>query len=51
MHTYDQDNLLKLIAKIERRDGIPLAICIPDGSSDGPLFARQKNITEPISGD
>lgn len=47
LHTYDNADLLGLTLKVSRRDGVPLLICIPDESADGPLFAGPKDIQEP----
>jgi predicted nucleic acid-binding protein len=46
MQTYDHDNLIGLSGKIPRRDGLLLTICMPDATTDGPLFAPQKDLSE-----
>lgn len=45
LHTYDNDDLLHLTGLVSRRDGVPLTICIPDQTADGPLFGGKKDVT------
>lgn len=51
MHTYDGNDLLDLDGKLLRRDGENLEICLPDTTVDGPLFAKNKNLTESEDGE
>lgn len=45
MHTYDSEDLIRLSGAMKRRDGEPLHICIPDETTDGPLFASLKDLS------
>ena len=38
MHTYDKTDLLHLSEKLNCKNGLPLAIRVPDETSDGPLY-------------
>jgi len=42
LHTYDGSDLLHLSNKFKNRGGEPLLICVPDETSDGPLFSHGK---------
>lgn len=51
MHTYDASNLLPLDGLLNCKNGSALSICLPDTTTDGPLFAHLKDITEKDVGD
>ncbi len=40
LHTYDNKDLLHLDQRFECKDGSKLHICLPNATTEGPLFAR-----------
>ncbi|MGY3328520.1 putative nucleic acid-binding protein [Mesorhizobium sp. USDA 4775] len=42
LHTFDTSDLISRNGQFTKKDGTPLLICVPDETTDGPLFANQK---------